>query len=125
MASRGFRDWLGELVFAHRKLVIVLFVVATLFMAYSARNLHIDAGFSKLLPLDEANSTLIDFLSNKGICGLENPKSSRKEPGQVLEKSSLQLQADSIQSKRFLAGSTFLVNRAFRTGNTCLKYPFN
>jgi predicted RND superfamily exporter protein len=39
------------LLFRHRAWVIGAFVVATAFMGYSARNLHIDAGFSKLLPL--------------------------------------------------------------------------
>ncbi len=38
-------------IFGHRKLVICLFVLATLAMGYSASELRIDAGFSKLLPL--------------------------------------------------------------------------
>jgi predicted RND superfamily exporter protein len=52
MAPRGLRGRLENLIFGHRKIVIGAFVIATLFMAYSARNIHIDAGFSKLLPLE-------------------------------------------------------------------------
>jgi predicted RND superfamily exporter protein len=51
MSSAGFRGRIENLIFDHRRWVIGLFVVVTLFMVYSARNLHIDAGFSKLLPL--------------------------------------------------------------------------
>ena len=43
---------LEELIFARRPLVIVLFVLATAFMGFAARNIHIDAGFAKLLPLE-------------------------------------------------------------------------
>ena len=46
------RDRLEKLLFGNRPWVIGLFIAATLFMGYSARNLHIDAGFSKLLPLE-------------------------------------------------------------------------
>ena len=38
-------------IFGHRRLVIVLFLVVTAFMAYSASRIGIDAGFAKLLPL--------------------------------------------------------------------------
>jgi len=40
------------LIFNNRALVIAFFVVVTLGMVYSATNLHIDAGFSKMLPLE-------------------------------------------------------------------------
>ncbi len=42
---------LENMIFGHRRWVIGLFVMVTVFMAYSATNLSIDAGFSKLLPL--------------------------------------------------------------------------
>ncbi|MBE0504611.1 MAG: RND family transporter [Desulfuromonadales bacterium] len=42
---------LEQLIFGKRRLIIGLFVLVTIFMGYSATNLRIDAGFSKLLPL--------------------------------------------------------------------------
>ncbi len=42
--------WIESFVFGHRRLVLVLFALATLFMAWSASRLRIDAGFTKLLP---------------------------------------------------------------------------
>jgi predicted RND superfamily exporter protein len=43
--------WLEGQIFGHRKVIVGLFLAATLFMAWSATGIHIDAGFSKLLPL--------------------------------------------------------------------------
>lgn len=43
---------LEHLIFNNRRLLIGLFSLLTLFMLYSATNLRIDAGFSKLLPLE-------------------------------------------------------------------------
>lgn len=42
---------LENLIFGHRKIVIVFFLVMTAVMAYSLTNLKVDASFSKLLPL--------------------------------------------------------------------------
>ena len=42
----------SELIFKFRPLVIFFFIVATLFMLWSAAALKVDAGFNKLLPLD-------------------------------------------------------------------------
>ncbi len=42
---------LEKLIFNNRRLLLGFFILVTLFMAYSATNLRIDAGFSKLLPL--------------------------------------------------------------------------
>lgn len=39
-------------IFGHRRLILLLLVVFSAFMGYELRNLHIDAGFEKLLPLD-------------------------------------------------------------------------
>ncbi len=39
-------------IFGHRRVVIALFLVATVFMAYSASRIGIDASFAKLLPLE-------------------------------------------------------------------------
>lgn len=49
--SERFVPAIERLVFAHRKLVLVMFVLITLFMGYQASHLRIDAGFEKLLPL--------------------------------------------------------------------------
>ncbi len=40
-----------DLIFGHRRLIIALFLLVTAFMAWSATQLRIDAGFSKLLPM--------------------------------------------------------------------------
>ena len=42
---------LEKLLFGHRRLILLIFLVVTLFMAYSATHLRINAGFSKMLPL--------------------------------------------------------------------------
>ncbi len=44
--------FLERLIFGNRRLIIVLFAIATVYMAWvAATGLHIDAGFKKLLPL--------------------------------------------------------------------------
>ncbi len=45
------KQTLENLVFGHRKAVVILFLVLTIFMAWQASHLKIDAGFAKLLPL--------------------------------------------------------------------------
>jgi len=45
------KEMLDNLVFNHRKAVVILFLVLTIFMAWQASHLKIDAGFAKLLPL--------------------------------------------------------------------------
>jgi len=45
------KTWLENLIFGHRRTVIVLFLLVTGFMAYQASHLRIDAGFAKMLPL--------------------------------------------------------------------------
>jgi uncharacterized protein len=45
------KEMLDNLVFNHRKAVVILFLVLTVFMAWQASHLKIDAGFAKLLPL--------------------------------------------------------------------------
>ena len=42
---------LEALLFGHRRVVLAVFAVLTLFMGLQAAQLHIDAGFQKLLPL--------------------------------------------------------------------------
>ncbi len=43
--------WLENLIFGHRRTVLVVFAVITVLMAISASRLRVDAGFAKLLPL--------------------------------------------------------------------------
>ena len=45
------KEILENLVFRHRKTVVILFLVLTAFMLWQASHLKIDAGFAKLLPL--------------------------------------------------------------------------
>jgi predicted RND superfamily exporter protein len=45
------KTMLEKLIFHNRRLVVVLFLLLTIFMAYHASHLKIDAGFAKLLPL--------------------------------------------------------------------------
>jgi len=40
-----------QFVFSHRKLILTLFTLGTLFMGYEVMQLKVDAGFEKLLPL--------------------------------------------------------------------------
>ncbi|MDX1518629.1 MAG: MMPL family transporter [Gammaproteobacteria bacterium] len=44
-------DTLESAVFSHRRLIMGIFLLLTVFMLYSAMQLRVDAGFSKLLPL--------------------------------------------------------------------------
>ena len=52
MARSRVVDFLERLIFSRRPWVIGLFLLATAFMGYSASRIGIDAGFSKLLPLN-------------------------------------------------------------------------
>jgi len=45
------KDYIESLIFNNRRIVVALFIILTIFMAYQASNLRIDAGFAKLLPL--------------------------------------------------------------------------
>jgi len=53
MISR-FLDALENFIFGSRPLIIAVFVAATVIMGYGLTNLHVDAGFSKHLPLQHA-----------------------------------------------------------------------
>jgi uncharacterized protein len=52
MPPRGAVARLEIALFGHRATVITLFALATLFMAWQAGGLRVDAGFTKLLPLE-------------------------------------------------------------------------
>ena len=58
---------LEALVFSYRKIVISLFVLISIFMGYSLGNLQVDAGFSKLLPLEhEYMKTFVKYRDEFG-----------------------------------------------------------
>ncbi|HEU5162312.1 MAG TPA: MMPL family transporter, partial [Thermoanaerobaculia bacterium] len=44
--------WLENVIFHNRRIVLAIFLILTLFMAWQASHLRIDAGFTKLLPLE-------------------------------------------------------------------------
>jgi predicted RND superfamily exporter protein len=44
-------SFVENLIFRNRRLVVVLFILLTIFMVYQASHLKIDAGFAKMLPL--------------------------------------------------------------------------
>lgn len=52
MKINAFRTGLEKLIFNNRRIVLGFFILVTLLMSYSLTNLRIDAGFSKLLPLE-------------------------------------------------------------------------
>jgi predicted RND superfamily exporter protein len=46
------KTMLENQIFGNRRLVVILFIVMTAFMAYHASHLKIDAGFAKMIPLE-------------------------------------------------------------------------
>jgi len=61
------RKWVENLIFSHRRLVVVFFLLMTVFMAYQASHLRIDAGFAKLLPLEhEYMQTYLEYREQFG-----------------------------------------------------------
>ncbi len=58
---------LENLIFGNRRLVIALFILATLFMGFEASKLRIDAGFAKMLPLEhEYMKTYLEYAEEFG-----------------------------------------------------------
>lgn len=43
---------IADLIFAHRRKFLALFVLITIFLGYSATSLRVDAGFNKMIPLE-------------------------------------------------------------------------
>ena len=81
MKIDSFKSGLEKLIFNNRRILLGFFILVTLLMAYSVTNLRIDAGFSKLLPLEHeymqtyvehrkdfggANRVLIALMSKQG-----------------------------------------------------------
>jgi predicted RND superfamily exporter protein len=60
-------NWLENLIFRNRLVVVAIFIVATGFMAFQASHLKPDAGFAKLLPLEhEYMKTYIKYRDEFG-----------------------------------------------------------
>lgn len=51
MTTRGFASRIEDVAFGNRRKILGIFAVLTAWIAWSATGLHIDAGFTKLLPL--------------------------------------------------------------------------
>ena len=65
--SKSFKNLLEHFIFSIRPLILVVFVLATVFMAYSASKLHVAAGFEKLLPLEHPYiKTLLEYRNDFG-----------------------------------------------------------
>jgi len=61
------KTMLDNLIFGNRRLVVVFFILMTIFMAYQASHLKIDAGFAKLLPLKhEYMKTYLEYREQFG-----------------------------------------------------------
>jgi predicted RND superfamily exporter protein len=70
MTRERITSFLENLVFRHRPLVLGLFAVATVFMAWSAAHLRVDAGFQKNLP--HAHPYMETFLKHQQEFGGAN-----------------------------------------------------
>jgi predicted RND superfamily exporter protein len=61
------KDSIENLIFSNRRLVMVVFAIVTVFMAYNASKLRIDAGFAKMLPLEhEYMKTYVQYRDDFG-----------------------------------------------------------
>jgi len=61
------KTMLENLIFGNRRLVVVVFILLTVFMGYQASHLKIDAGFAKLLPLEhEYMKTYLEYREQFG-----------------------------------------------------------
>ncbi len=61
------KNTLENLIFGHRRAVLILFVVLTVVMVWQASHLKIDAGFAKLLPLEHPYmKTYLEYRDNFG-----------------------------------------------------------
>jgi predicted RND superfamily exporter protein len=67
MKNLSLIDRLEDLVFGLRPLIIGLFIIITLVMAFGLTKLHVDAGFSKHLPLEhEYMQTFVEYRDEFG-----------------------------------------------------------
>lgn len=59
--------WFQEKLFANRVVILIAFLATSVFMAYHASSLRMEAGFEKLLPLEhEYLQTLLDYRDEFG-----------------------------------------------------------
>ena len=67
MKNASIQSRFENLIFKNRILVIAFFVLVTIYMLFSVTHLHIDAGFSKLLPLEhEYMKTYVQYRQDFG-----------------------------------------------------------
>ena len=72
--------FIENVVFGNRRVVVVLFILLTIFMAYQASHLKIDAGFAKMLPLEHPYmQTYLQYRdayggANKVVIAISTPK---------------------------------------------------
>ena len=67
MKNLSFLDYFEEYLFRWRALVIAVFVLVTLILGGAASQLHIDAGFDKMLPLEHPYmQTYVDYRNDFG-----------------------------------------------------------
>ena len=93
--DHGTGGFLERLVFNHRTLVLILCAIATVFLAYQARNITLQAAFEKMLPKDhpyvinyEDNKKYLKGLGNNLTVSLQGSGESvfEKEYLETLEK---------------------------------------
>ncbi len=60
-------EWIADLLFSHRKLVIIFFIIASGFLFWMASKTRVDAGFTKQLPLShEYIQTFLEYREEFG-----------------------------------------------------------
>jgi predicted RND superfamily exporter protein len=79
--------FIENVIFGNRRLVVGLFILLTLFMAYQASHLKIDAGFAKMLPLEHPYmQTYVEYRdayggANKVVIAIRAPEGDIFTPG--------------------------------------------
>jgi len=67
MLEKKLKEMIVKLVFSFRPLLLVIFVLTSLFLAYQATHLKVDAGYEKMLPLKHPYiQTLLDYRDEFG-----------------------------------------------------------
>ncbi len=67
MLEKKLKEMIVKLVFSFRPLLLVMFVLTSLFLAYQATHLKVDAGYEKMLPLKHPYiQTLLDYRDEFG-----------------------------------------------------------
>ena len=61
MTTPSWRDRLAAVLFRHRALILILFLLVTIGFAAATAKLRIDAGFDKMLPLEHPYMQTFDY----------------------------------------------------------------